>query len=143
MRIAGPLYLKPAANVGAWLITPGMTQTEMDSVDTSLGSLVRDVADSEKADNRFRKELGEFARDWMAFKDRNSGWLARGTSGVYEQVQEYKTKVNQWRAKFSQLGGKITAPALIERKPVDWTKAALIGGGAVAGIFGLLYLIRR
>lgn len=143
MRIAGPVYLKPAANVGAWLITPGMTQTEMDAVDTSLGSLVRDVGSSEKADDRFRKELGEFARGWLAFKERNAGWFARGTSGVYEQVQEYKTKVNQWRTKFQQVGGKITAPALLERKPVDWTKAALIGGGATVGILALVYLIRR
>lgn len=117
--------------VGAWLITPGMTQTEIDTTDAAIMALVRDVGDSPKADDRFRKEFGEFARNWLAFKERNKGWFSRGTSGVYEQVQEYKKQLAQWRNKFMGLGGKVTAPKLPEKKEIlNWKTVVIFGAGA-------------
>lgn len=126
--------------MGALLITPGMTQSEMDATDTAIVSLVRDVGDSPKADDRFRQEFGQFARDWITFKDRNKGWWERGLSGVFEQVQDFKRRLNQWRDRFVALGGKATSPKIPERKPgIDWRTAALVG----AGLGGLLLLFAR
>lgn len=125
--------------LGAVLITPGMTQSEIDVTDAAIWALARDISESSKANDAFRKAYGDFARGWVEFKKRNESWWNRGYFGVYEQVQDYKVRTNQWREKFSSIGGKTTAPVLKEKKGVDWRRAAIVAGGLGA----VLYLIIR
>lgn len=120
--------------VGQEIRTPGYVLAEMATVNAQLRQLIYDVGGS-GADDTFRRALRAFAEEWKEFYDRHSSgvgaWWARGTTPVWRKTIEYRDRVEGWRQKFSEQGGRLSSPALpaAKRTIPGWLLLAGLGVG--------------
>lgn len=92
----------------------------------------------------------QFVRAYYAWANNVQGWyrihhgfLARTWGGVYEKANQLKAELNDWRAKFRELGGKTESPDLKFEKPTDFVGVMKTVGivAAVALTGGILYKV--
>jgi len=84
----------------------------------------------------FEREFGNF---WAAHAD---SWTDRVWRGVYDQAVEYRQRVDDWRKRFEQIGGKPTTPPpkpptehlLPPEFSMSWKKIAVVGGIAAGAL---------
>jgi hypothetical protein len=123
-----------------FLITPGMTQNEMETINNGVVSLSKDfLAAGPAISPDTQLAWKDFAASWVKFRDENSGWFNRGVSGVYEQVLKWRDNLAEWRDRFIASGGKprdVQAPA---EKPIGWI--GVLAGGVI--VLGAVWFVMR
>ena len=127
------------------LRTPGATLANMRTVDTMVTTLASDIMRQKGADSTLGKAFAPFAQEWKKFyADHKSGfgaWWSRGTSSVWNKVNDYRTIALKWIDKAKANGvtyGGVAAPKLTASVLSGWGKWILLGG-----VVGGWYLIRR
>ena len=123
-----------AAGDPPFLVMPGDTLAEMDTVNAAIEMLAWDIQHS-KVNEKFLKGWSIFYTNWKKFLKDEGGWFDRGTSGAWNKTREYREYVNRWRAKFQEFGGLPSDIALIptaKRTALEkFGLYAVIGAGAV------------
>lgn len=144
---------------GGLIVTPGMTQNQMDELSADIKRLVNEMIEQDAPDS-IRKGFASFAVEWNNYKQENSGWWNRGLSSTYAEVQKFRERYNGWQKKFAQLPGKVTSTRQmnVEKSVVEETlksgveaikgaPAAIkwvgIGLLAVGGAAGIYYITRK
>jgi hypothetical protein len=103
-------------NASFWAIkTPGVILDEINTTDTNVRALDRDVTDQlheplAAAQRAFVDEWRAFVAEWREFVDSHTHWYDRMWRGSYDKAIELRESVVGWRKRFEQLGGKATAP---------------------------------
>lgn len=120
----------------ALIISPGMTKNEMENVNAGVSALQKDI-DRSLLDDVSKGAWADFVREWLAFRDDNQGWLNRGYSGVYEQVIDFKRRLQAWREKFIAHGGDVSSVASTVPQPYSWVSILAGATVALAGIWVL------
>lgn len=121
--------------------TPGYVLAEMNTVNNFVATLIKDAADqSDKMADGERVAMAAFGKEWRDFFDEHKsgigGWWARGTTPVYNKVQEYREMALRWRDKFVQAGGVPSSIDLpVEKRFSPWPYVIGIGMVAAAWMF--------
>jgi len=134
-------------NASWWAIkTPGVILEEINTTDTAVNALGRDIADTfheplAAQQRAFVDQWKAFAAEWKEFVDSHTHWYDRMWRGSYDKAIEFREGVLKWRKRFEELGGKPTAPPPImppdDGKPHPesgpWKSILLVAGiGAAA-----------
>ena len=106
-------------NASWWALkTPGVILEEINTTDSAVRGLDRDITDAFHAplagpQRAFVDQWKAFAREWNEFVDSHKNWYDRMWRGSYDKAIEARARVLAWRKQFEALGGKATAPAPI------------------------------
>lgn len=123
--------------------TPGIVLADMRSVDAAIRSLLGDVQKvGAPLGDQFIAEFAAFFDEWAAFYDDNAsgfgGWWARGTTPVYNKVQEFRARSLKWRDAFVARGGRPSIVALPDSGGLQWWPILIIGA-AVVGVTSYVF----
>jgi hypothetical protein len=133
-------------NASWWAVkTPGVILDEINTTDTAIRGLDRDVADAFREplatpQRAFVDQWKSFVAEWRAFVGDHEHWYDRMWRGSYDKAIEFRERVLGWRQRFEALGGKPTAPPPVMpaddgKKPDSgpWKSILLVAGiGAAA-----------
>jgi hypothetical protein len=126
---------------------PAEILAEMQTTDTVIMQLDKDIAASPKVDAPFKAAWDGFRREWSNFYKSHQGWIDRLWYGSYEKTVEYRTRALAWRRDFEAKGGKATGPADAPPKAageIPWKKIAIAAGALAAiGVGARVVLGRR
>lgn len=90
------------------LFGPGNVLADMDSINSAVASLSRDIAGA-PVKASFKADYALWAADWRNFYDQNRGsWLSRSLNRTDDQVRNYASTLADWAAQFRAAGGTIT-----------------------------------
>lgn len=143
--IAGVDYRPPQASLGdPFIITPGATEDEQRSIHTAIQILDGDIKAS-SAPASFQGAWASFVAEWARFYADQSGWLgwfARGTYAAWEKTREYRTRLEDWRRRFTELGGSPSSPplGLPPTSPGTDLSAITRNIAILAGIVAVVYI---
>lgn len=133
-------------NASWWAVkTPGVILDEINTTDTAVNALGRDIADTfheplSVQQRAFIDQWKAFTAEWREFVDSHTHWYDRMWRGSYDKAIEFRERVLGWRKRFEELGGKPTAPLPVmpsdDGKPSQsgpWKSILLVAGiGAAA-----------
>ncbi len=132
------------ARRNALIWTPGAILAEMRTVRGIVAQLDRDISASQ-VDDAFKASWRTFVDEYEAFFKDHQGWLDRFWFASYEKTAEYRRRALDWRTKFTNLGGRASAP--VDTPPEGpgarvsaYAKWILVGGGAYLAIRAAAYL---
>lgn len=127
------------------IVTPGVTGAEIETVNSIAAQLGRDILLS-KAPADFKQGYHKFYIEWILFQANNSGWLSRGTMGVYEKTLEFKARLREWQERFLKQGYSSSAEMITgagTKKDSIWPILATIAGlGVGFYVIGRAFLKR-
>lgn len=81
--------------------------------------------------------------EWRSFYEDNDDWLSRFTSSVVVQFRSYMHRYNALERQLRAAGLTVATPSEEDVASGSWTKALIVGGVVVVGIFGLAWLVRE
>lgn len=124
------------------VVTPALTLSEMDSVNTLAVQLGKDIGISPAAPANVKQAYLDVYQEWQRFYSDYTGgpaaWAARGLTSVYNKVLEYRDRFNVWIVKFRGMGGITTADALPPKSGGFSMGPVLFVGAVAAGAWWLL-----
>lgn len=135
----------------SWVVTPGRVKAEMDTV-LAEGSVLNDDILSFQVSSsdieRFKKAWTSFWDTYKKFYD-ETGWFSRLSGSSYDKTVDYGRSLNDWRARFAELGGKPTQPKPRppEERPegeggIPWKPMVISGSVVVALMAGGVFATR-
>jgi len=120
------------------LFTPSMVLAEMRTIDGEIKSMIPIVASS--ATTSAKQSFAVFAKEWVDFRESNSGIVARSLNSTYAKVQEFKRRASEYRSAFERAGLSFPTPKLEEQSTGRWL---VIAGAAGVGVLAAIYFARR
>jgi hypothetical protein len=134
-------------NASWWAVkTPGVILDEINTTDTAVRGLDRDVTDTFREplappQRAFVDQWKAFAAEWKAFAGDHEHWYDRMWRGSYDKAIEFRESVLRWRQRFEARGGKPTAPPPVmpadDGKQADsgpWKSILLVAGIGTAAL---------
>jgi hypothetical protein len=152
------LARRVVGETGSWegfFSSPGGTLEYMRRVDREIDTLnVSMTTDPawRTAPVDFQTGWVRFLQDWKEFFKRNEGFVSRTFADVWDDTKVYDQHVREWRERWTQLGGKPSAPASPEADhslsgpPVpspEGIGGAALGVGALVAVIAGIYLAGR
>lgn len=121
--------------------TPGNQRDEIESVNTEVSNLDRDIASS-SAPAAFRQSWATFRAEWLEFYEEQTGfvsWFSQVlTAAAERKAKDYRRQLLAWRQKFVELGGQSSSPGLVT--PPSSSGSALKYVAITAGILAGLWV---
>ncbi len=90
--------------------SPGAIRSEQEAVDAEVDRLNYDIQTS--SNTAFVGSWNSFREEWKQFFADGDSFFSRLFYSSYERTLEYRKRVNDWRAKFVDIGGHPTGPGL-------------------------------
>lgn len=126
------------------IVTPARALSELRSIDTDMGSLARDIGESQALDADSKADFALFVAEWRAFYEDYArgptGWFGRTQPNVLAKIDEYRKTLDSWRGSFVSRGGVVHSVA--RAKPSKWGPLPWIAVGGILAAGAYLYFKR-
>lgn len=147
--MASPFMFAFTAPTSPTPTLPGDVEVYALQVDREIGALNMDIAAAINGGKpvlpaEFVAQRNAFVEEWKWFLANYTGlgWLTTKPSAAWDQVGQYESKNEAWKAKFQALGGSSVGPGPQERPKdpdfigaVKWGVAAVLAGVAAYGVY--------